>query len=134
VKGRKRHILVDTLGLIITLVVHAADIQDPAGGKQVLSKLGRRCMRLKLIWADGGYRGTFVTWAKQQFNQVIDIVKRSDLHDFKVLPKRWIVERTFGWFAKYRRLSKDYETLTNSSETMIYVAMINLMLHRLKPG
>ena len=85
-------------------------------------------MRLKLIWADGGYRGLFVKWAKQQFNRIIGIVKRSELHDFKVLPKRWIVER-FGWFAKYRRLSKDYETLTNSSETMIYVAMINLMIH-----
>jgi putative transposase len=120
--------------LIITLVVHAADIQDRDGGKQVLNMLGRGCTRLKLIWADGGYRGTFVTWAKQQFNRVIDIVKRSDSHGFKILPKRWIVERTFGWFSKYRRLSKDYETLTNSSETMIYVAMINLMLHRLKPG
>ena len=79
-------------------------------------------------------RKTTRTWAKQQFHRIIDIVKRSDLHDFKILPKRWIVERTFGWFAKYRRLSKDYETLTASRETMIYVAMINLMIHRLKPG
>jgi putative transposase len=100
----------------------------------VLNKLGRSCKRLKLIWADGGYRGLFVTWAKQQFGRIIEIVKRSDLHDFKILPKRWIVERTFGWFSKYRRLSKDYETLVHSSETMIYVAMINLMIHRLKPG
>ena len=98
----------------------------------MLNKLGHSCRRL--IWADGGYRGLFVKWAKQQFDRIIEIVKRSDLHNFKILPKRWIVERTFGWFAKYRRLSKDYETLTNSSETMIYVAMINLMLHRLKPG
>jgi putative transposase len=100
----------------------------------VLNKLGHSFTRLKLIWADGGYRGLFVKWAKQRFNRIIEIVKRSELHSFKVLPKRWIVERTFGWFAKYRRLSKDYETLPNSSETMIYVAMINLMLHRLKPG
>lgn len=116
------------------MVVHAADIQDHTGGKHVLSRLGRRCTRLKRIWADGGYRGLFVIWARQQFNRVVEIVKRSDLHDFKILPKRWIVERTFGWFAKYRRLSKDFETLPNSSETMIYVAMINLMIHRLKPG
>ena len=120
--------------MIITLVVHAADIQDHTGGKLVLNRLGNSCTRLKLIWADGGYRGLFVRWAKQQFDRIIEIVKRSDLHDFKILPKRWIVERTFGWFAKYRRLSKDYETLVHSSETMIYVAMINLMIHRLKPG
>ena len=90
--------------------------------------------RLKLIWADGGYAGEFVRIAKQRFKRVIEIVKRSDANTFVVLPKRWIVERTFGWFSKYRRLSKDYETLTNSSESMIYIAMINLMIHRLKPG
>ena len=72
--------------------------------------------------------------AKRTFKRVIEIVKRPDVNKFVVLPKRWIVERTFGWFSKYRRLSKDYETLTNSSESMIYIAMINLMLHRLKPG
>jgi len=126
--------LVDTLGLIIILVVHAANIQDRDGGRRVLTTLGRNCVRLKLIWADGGYRGEFLNWAKQQFNRVVEIVKRSDSHCFKILPKRWIVERTFGWFAKYRRLSKDYETLTNSSEAMIYISMINLMLHRLEPG
>ena len=90
--------------------------------------------RIKLIWADGGYAGKFVDVAKRTFNRVIEIVKRPDVNKFVVLPKRWIVERTFGWFSKYRRLSKDYETLTNSSESMIYIAMINLMLHRLKPG
>jgi len=91
--------------------------------------------RLKVIWADGGYAGEFVRLAKTTFKRAIEIVKRSDTaKGFVVLPKRWIVERTFGWFSKYRRLSKDYETLTDSSETVIHIAMINLMLHKLKPG
>lgn len=133
-KGRKRHLLVDTLGLILAVVVHAADIQDRDGGRRVLERVGTRFHRLRRIWADGGYAGGFVLWAKQQYGRVVEIVKRSDLHRFVVLPKRWIVERTFAWLGKYRRLSKDYETLPASSETMVYLAMINLMIHRLKPG
>ena len=126
--------LVDTLGLILVVVVHAANIQDRDGGRLVLEKLGGRFRRLKRIWVDGGYAGTFVDWARRMFGRIVEIVKRSELHRFVVLPKRWVVERTFGWLGKYRRLSKDYETLPSSSETMIYLAMINLMLHRLKPG
>jgi putative transposase len=118
----------------LTVVVHAADIQDREGGRRVLERSTGRFHRLRCIWADGGYAGVFVDWARQSVGRVVEIVKRSDLHRFVVLPKRWIVERTFGWFCKYRRLSKDYETLPTSSETMIYLAMINLMLHRLKPG
>lgn len=91
--------------------------------------------RLKLIWADGGYTGEFVKCAKKRFKRAIEIVKRSDdAKGFEVLPKRWIVERTFGWFSKYRRLSKDYEVLPESSEAMIHIAMINLMVHRIHPG
>jgi putative transposase len=134
VKGRKRHILVDTLGLILAVVVHAADLQDRDGGRRVLERVGPRFHRLRRIWADGGYAGAFVLWAKQQYGRVVEIVKRSDLHRFVVLPRRWVVERTFAWLGKYRRLSKDYETLPASSETMVYLAMINLMIHRLKPG
>jgi len=125
---------VDTLGLILAVVVHAANIQDRDGAEQVLAKMAGRFGRLKLIWADGGYAGEFVRVAKTVFKRVIEIVRRSELHKFVVLPKRWIVERTFGWFSKYRRLSKDYETLTESSEAMIYISMIYLMLHRLEPG
>mgnify|MGYP006272083023 CR=1 FL=1 len=132
--GRKRHIVVDTLGLILVVVVHAADVQDRDGGRLAIQRLGRRFGRLKLIWADGGYAGQFVKWAKQAFGRGIEIVKRPVLHKFVVLPKRWIVERTFGWLGRCRRLSKDYETLPVSSEAMIQIAMINLMLHRLKPG
>jgi putative transposase len=125
---------VDTLGLILAVVVHAADVQDRDGAELVLAKMAGCFGRLKLIWADGGYAGEFVRVAKTMFKRVIQIVRRPELHKFVVLPKRWIVERTFGWFSKYRRLSRDYETLTESSEAMIYISMIYLMLHRLEPG
>lgn len=134
ITGRKRHVIVDTLGLILAVVVHGADVQDRHGAEEVLMKMAGRFSRLKLIWADGGYTGEFVQIAKQWFGRVIEIVNRSDLSKFVVLPKRWIVERTFGWFSKYRRLSKDYETLVDSSVAMIHITMINLMLHRLEPG
>ena len=120
--------------MILSVVVHGADIQDRDGGELVLRQMVGLFGRLKLIWADGGYAGQFVREAKRSFGRVIEIVKRPELHKFVVLPKRWIVERTFGWFSKYRRLSKDYETLPDSSEAMIRITMINLMLHRLEPG
>jgi putative transposase len=128
------YIGVDTLGLILTVVVHAADIQDRDGGRCVLQRVGRRFHRLRRIWADAGYAGALTDWAWRRFGRVVEVVKRSDMHRFVILPKRWIVERTFAWMSKYRRLSKDYETLPVSSEMMIYLAMINLMIHRLKPG
>jgi len=116
------------------LVVHPANVQDREGGKLLIKQLGTRWRRLEVIWADGGYAGRFVDWAIGWHGRVIDIVKRSEAHKFVVLPKRWIVERTFAWLGKYRRLSKDYETLTESSEAMIRIAMINLMVHRLSSG
>jgi putative transposase len=125
---------VDALGLILAVVVHAADVQDRDGGRRVLERVGRRFHRLRRIWADGGYAGAFIGWAWQRYGRLLEIVKHSDTHRFVILPKRWIVERTFAWLGKYRRLSKDYETLPASSEMMIYLAMINLMIHRLKPG
>ena len=130
--GRKRHLIVDTLGLILVVVVHAADIQDRDGAKLAFHKLRGRFHRLQLIWADGGYAGKLVDWVKDTFRWTLEIVKRSDdLSGFVVLPKRWIVERTFGWLGRYRRLSKDYEGRTDSSEAMILIAMINLMSRRL---
>ncbi len=117
------------------VVVHAASLQDRDGAKLVLTKLAGLFPRLKLIWADGGYAGQLIEWVRELGGWVLQIVKRSDdAAGFKLLPKRWIVERTFAWLGKYRRLSKDYETLTAGSESMIYIAMTNLMLHRLKPG
>jgi putative transposase len=127
--------VVDTLGLVLAVVVHAASIQDRDGAKLVLAKLKGRFSRLKLIWADGGYAGQLIEWTRKLGRWVLEIVKRSDdVKGFVVLPKRWIVERTFGWFGRYRRLSKDYEMLTESSEAVIYLSMTHLMVRRLKPA
>lgn len=133
--GRKRHVVVDTLGLLMAVVVHAANIQDREGAMLVLKLLVDQFPRLKKIWADGGYAGQLVEWTAKTGGWLLEIVKRTDrLPKFVVLPKRWIVERTFGWFGRYRRLSKDYEQTTASSEAMIHISMTNLMLHRLAPG
>ncbi len=132
VKGRKRHILVDTMGLLLITVVHIASIQDRDGAKLVLQKAKVYFPRLQLIWADGGYAGKLIQWVKDTFECILEIVKRSDdVKDFQVLPRRWVVERTFAWISRFRRLSKDYEILTDTSETMIYAAMVNVMLRRL---
>lgn len=122
------------MGWILALTVHAADVQDRNGAKQVLGKLAEGFPRLRLIWADGGYTGKLVDWVQSTLTCVLQIVKRPSVSRFVVLPKRWIVERTFGWLNRYRRLSKDYEQTPASSEAMVYLAMINLMLHRLSPG
>jgi putative transposase len=125
---------VDSLGLILLVAVHPANIQDRDGAKMLLRLLTERFGWLKLIWADGGYTGKLVEWvyALQRKRRIkLDIVRRcDDVKGFKVLPKRWIVERTFGWLSKYRRMSKDYETTTESSVAMIHIAMTRLMLKR----
>lgn len=126
--------IVDTLGLIFALVVHPANIQDRDGAKLLIQQLGTRFRRLQVIFADGGYAGKFVHWARGWYFRVVEIVERHAVGRFVVLPKRWIVERTFAWFGRYRRLSKDYETLTECSESMILIAMTNVMIHRLCPG
>lgn len=135
IKGRKRHILVDTLGLILAVVVTAASVQDSDGAKRLLGILRRKFSRLRLIWADQAYAGQLVAWVKAlrvRGRVRLEIVKRSTCpHSFQVSPKRWIVERTLGWFNRYRRLSKDYELLPQTSEAMIRVAMIHLMIRRL---
>jgi putative transposase len=120
------------MGLVLAVVVHAADIQDRDGAKLVLKRLRGLFPRLQLIWADGGYAGKLIEWTWQTGKWILEIVKRSDdVKGFKVLPRRWVVERTFGWLGRYRRMSKDYEQLTTSSENMIYIAMTSLMLRRL---
>jgi putative transposase len=126
---------VDTPGLIWGLVVHAADVQDRDGARLVLESVRGRFSRLKLIWADGGYAGQLIGWVQRICGWVLEIVKRNDdVTGFVVLPKRWIGERTFGWFGWYRRLSKDYEELTCNSEAMIRLCMIHRMLRHLKPA
>jgi putative transposase len=132
VKGRKRHIVVDTLGLLLAVVVHCAGIQDRDGAKPVFEKLCGAYPRLQLIWADGNYAGQLVVWVAAVAGWVLEIVKRSDkAQGFVLLPHRWIVERTFGWLMKYRRLAKDYEETCASSEAWIRLAMIHLMARRL---
>jgi putative transposase len=135
VKGRKRHILVDTLGLILTVVVTAASVADRDGAKPLLEVLRHRFSRVRRIWADGAYTGELLAWVwalRPRRKVRLEIVKRpKGRKGFQVLPWRWIVERTFGWLGRYRRLSKDYEYLPHTSETMIRVAMIHLMVRRL---
>jgi putative transposase len=127
--------LVDVLGLVLIAVVHPADIQDRDGAMFVLKEAKSCFSRLRLIWADGGYAGRLLQWVwelRVVRKLRLEIVKRSDdVKGFKVLPHRWVVERTFGWLGRHRRMSKDYEGLPETSETLIYVAMICLMLRRL---
>jgi putative transposase len=135
VKGRKRHILVDTLGLLIAVVVTSAGVQDYHGAKPLLDRAKGRCPRLKVIWADGIYEKEWlIEWVRVECGWELRVTKRSDkAKGFEVLPKRWVVERTFGWLGRYRRLSKDYEVLTETSEAMIRMAMIHIMVRRLEP-
>jgi len=132
VKGRKRHILVDSLGLLISVVVLAANIQDRDAAKIVCLRSKRRLPRLRLLWADGSYAGKLVEWLYERYHWLLTIIKRTDgKKGFRLLPRRWVVERTFAWLGNYRRLSKDYEYLPASSEALIYFAMAHLMLRRL---
>ena len=132
-KGRQRHLAVDTLGLLLAAVVHSAALQDRAGAKLVLAALAAGGFpRLQPWWADGGYRGKLVAWVREHCGWLLQIVKRhDDVEGFQVLPRRWVVERTCAWLSRYRRRSKDYEYPTSASEAMIHVAMIQLMLVRL---
>ena len=127
--------LVDTLGLVLVAIVHAAHIQDRDGAKLVVERLRPKFSRWRCIWADGGDVGQVVAWVRglRVWRKLrLEIVSRPEgSKGFVLLPKRWVVERTFGWLNRFRRLSKDYEYLTQTSETMIHVAMINLMVRRL---
>jgi putative transposase len=135
IKGRKRHLAVDTLGLILSLVITSAAVQDRDAAKTLIKTLMSLFGRLQIIWADGGYLGSLVQWVKQlrPFGKLhLEIVRRGDrASGFKVLPKRWIVERTFGWLTKSRRLCRDYEVRLDHSEAMIRICMIRLMIRRL---
>ena len=136
VNGRKRHIIVDTLGLLLLVLVHSASIQDAAGGKdtlqnwfdQIKHSVHNRWCRLKLVWADGGYTN-IVDWVQKNLGWKLEIQKRpQDAKGFVLVPRRWVVERTFGWLGRYRRLSRDFEHKVSSSEAMVYAASIRRML------
>lgn len=131
VKGHKRHMLTDTVGNMLNVVVSAANMSDIEGGKLVISKILDTFPTLEKIWADGTYRGQLVEWVRETLGAVLEIVKREEgQKGFAVLPKRWVVERTFAWLGNYRRLSKDYERRLPHSEAMIYLASIRTILHR----
>ena len=123
--------MVDTLGLLLAVTVHSAGIQDRVGARSVLLRLHRQFPRLRLVWGDGGYAGKLVSWTEAFFGWTLEITKRSDARKFTVIPKRWIVERTFGWWTFYRRLAKDYEHSPQTAETIIIITMITIMAKRL---
>ena len=132
IKGRKRHIVVDTIGYPMVVVVHAANVYDGHAAKPVLKTLFSIVNTVKKIGADGAYKGEeFIKWVKEEFNCVIEVVKKKKGKGFHVLPRRWVVERTFAWLNRYRRLSKDYERKPTSSKSHVYVASIRLMLRRI---
>lgn len=136
------------MGLLLAVVVHAANVSEQAGARRIMEKVATakaagmsRFKRLRLLWVDAGYQAgkDFCAWVKTLLGWRVEVVKRPEINaqkkaGFILLPRRWVVERTFAWLDNYRRLSKDYEYLPQSSETMVHLAMTNLMLHRLKPG
>ena len=151
INGRKRHLLVDTNGLILDVLVHPANITDRQGAKLLLEPLKGILPRLSLIWADSGYAGKLEDWVKEKLGWTLEIVRRpfegvryvwmppgveppEIPRGFVVVKRRWVVERTFGWLGRSRRLSKDYEHLSESEESWIYIAMIRMMLARLARG
>jgi putative transposase len=138
IKGRKRFLLIDTLGLILALAILPADVQDRDGAKSVLNALRAPFTHVRKVWADGGFAGQLVDWVaglRSRRPVELEIVKRSDqAAGFEVIPKRWIVERTFAWLNRNRRLSKDYEATIESGVAMVRLAMIHLMVRRLAPA
>ena len=135
-KGRKRHVLVDTLGMLLAVAVTAANVHDKVGTSLVLSGRGGEGKKLRRVWADGAYRterGRLAWWLKRHRINLTAVQPPDGQRGFQVLSRRRVVERTFGWLPQSRRLSKDYERLAETSEALIYVAMTRLMLRRLAP-
>lgn len=147
-KGRKRHLLVDTLGLVVKALVHPADVPDGEGGQRLLETIPDRASalpRLRHLWVDTAYQGRFKDWVEQTLGWTVEVVRRPRRwfwvgpgqeppavpRGFVVLPRRWVVERSLGWIGRWRRTSKDYEYLPTTSECVIYLAMTRVMLRRL---
>ena len=137
INGRKRHIAVDTIGLLLTVLITAASAQDRDGARPLLWNLRKAFPSVRLAWADGGYAGKLITRARNKLSPRlnVEIVKRpDDLHTFQVLPRRWVVERTLAWITRCRRTVRDYERLPEHHETIVYWAMILTMSRRLARG
>ena len=132
INGRKRHIAVDTLGLLLVVMVTAACVQDRDGARPLLQQIAMSYQRVRLIWADGGYAGKLVDWTREALRIVLQIVKRSDdMTGFVVLPRRWVVERTLAWITRHRRCVRDYERLPAHHEAMVRWSMIRITSQRL---
>jgi transposase len=132
INGRKRHVAVDTLGLLLCVIVTAGSVQDRDAAPKLLQQLAGCCQRIKLVWADGGYAGKLCTWARNQLCLRLQIVKRSDqVKGFVVLPRRWVVERTLAWITNHRRCARDYERLPQHHEAMVRWTMIRITSRRL---
>jgi len=148
VNGRKRHLLVDTTGLVVKALVHAANVPDGTGGQRLLEAIPDRAQALPRLchrWVDTAYQGRFKEWVEQTLGWTVAVVRRprrgvwvppggeppEGPRGFQVLPRRWVVERTFGWLGRWRRTSKDYEYLPATSECVIYAIMVRVMLRRL---
>lgn len=132
INGRKRHIAVDVEGFLLAVVVTAANVGDRMGAKRLVIALLNFCSRLKLIWADSGYDGAPLTgWIRSVAGASLQVIKRTELHAFRVVPRRWVVERSFGWLLRYRRLVRDYERHTEHHEAMVHWATVLLMTRRL---
>jgi putative transposase len=130
IKGIKRHIITDTLGLVLAVAVHSAAIQDRDGAKEVVKRLAPKWKKIAKVFADGGYRGQLIGWVKEKFKIDLEIIKRNELKTFKILPKRWVVERTLSWLDTNRRNSKFYERLDDTGVAMVHVSSIRIMLNR----
>ena len=126
----KTHVIVDTLGLVLAVVIQGASVQDRDGAVDVVKKMLEGWKKVIKIFADGGYRGELIKTIKTKFKIELEIIKRDELHTFKILPKRWIVERTFAWIDTNRRNSKNYERLNNTSVAMVHLSAIRIMLNR----
>ena len=132
INGRKRHIAVDVEGFLLAVVVTAASVGDRIGAKLLVIALLNTCTRLKLIWADAGYDGKpLAGWVHAVARITLEVIKRTELHTFQVVPRRWVVERSFGWLLRYRRLVRDYERRPEHHEAMVYWATVMIMTRRL---
>jgi transposase len=132
INGRKRHIAVDVEGFLLAVVVTAASVGDRMGAKVLVIALLNTCTRLKLIWADSGYDGKpLAGWVHAVAGITLEVIKRTELHTFRVVPRRWVVERSFGWLLRYRRLVRDYERRPEHHEAMVYWATVMIMTRRL---
>jgi putative transposase len=130
IKGIKRHIIVDTLGMVLAVVIQGASVQDRDGAMEVIGKLVEGWNNIIKIFADNGYRGALIEKVKIKFKIVFEVIKRTELHTFKILPKRWIVERTFAWIDTNRRAAKNYERFNNTSVAIVHLSAIRIMLNR----